>query len=63
MGGFAVEGGFAGWVGWGEGWEGGVDCGSHRGCLCLCVSVCGVLKERSEGIESEIRDTQLTMGD
>lgn len=36
LGGFAVEGGFAGWVGWGEGWEGGVDCGGHCGCIvCL----------------------------
>lgn len=25
LGGFEVEGGFAWWVGWGEGWEGGVD--------------------------------------
>ena len=31
LGGFAIERGFAGWVGGGEGWEGGVDCGSHCG--------------------------------
>lgn len=29
LGGFAVEGGFAWWIGCCEGWEGGVDCGCH----------------------------------
>ena len=51
LGGFAVEGGFAGWVGWGEGWEGGVDCGCHCGRLVCLRGVCCVLQEQSERLK------------